>query len=269
MASQLVSLVESSHTPPIKQKQFIQLWKSLYGLYPDDEASVIEIYSAIGRFGAQVTKMGEAGEWLPTPPSQQTTEAVSSEGGGVSSDTEVGYDAVETLCQLSEDITLPTSSGLSSLQTDNLKGEQTEHNSEGEQTENLNSGEADDLISEDKNKSSDKQDDEHLNFNTGQRTRPKLTPQPTLVTLVSCNSSQDKSSPAPPTIETGVSPGVTNNNNNNGAQPQAQGMNQNNKTIENEVEWELPFQVLNFSLRSEPVIYQFFHNQSPINTNIR
>ncbi|XP_063685147.1 TBC1 domain family member 9-like isoform X2 [Bolinopsis microptera] len=271
MASQLVSLVESSHTPPIKQKQFIQLWKSLYGLYPDDEASVIEIYSAIGRFGAQVTKMGEAGEWLPTPPSQQNTEVVSSEGGGASSDTEVGYDAVETLCQLSEEITLPTSSGLSSLQTDNLKGEQTEQQSEGEQTEN--SEEAADLLSEGKNETPDNQSDEHLNFNTGQRTRPKLTPQATLVTMVSCNSIQDKSAPALPTIETGVSPGVTKNNNNNnnnkGAQPHAQGLNQNNKTIESEEEWELPFQVLNFSLRSEPVIYQFFHNQSPINTNIR
>ena len=39
------------------QRQFIQLWKSLYGLYSDDYSNVIEVYSAIGRLGALLTKV--------------------------------------------------------------------------------------------------------------------------------------------------------------------------------------------------------------------
>ena len=234
MTSQLVSLVESPHTPPIKQKQFIQLWKSLYGLYPDEEASVIEIYSAIGRFGAHVTKMGEGSE----PVSQQNAASPPGEGGG-SSDTELGHDAVETLCQLSEDITVPLNAGLSSLQT------------EKERTDNLNI-EVENNTCDNTNQSANQ-----LNSNAG-RSRPKLTPQPTLVTLVSCHN---KASSPESTASEIVSPRESGS--------QVAGQAPDEKTLKSEEEWELPFLVLCSCLRSEPVIYQFFQNFTPLNTNIR
>eukprot|EP00116_Pleurobrachia_bachei_P005226 sb/3465488/ len=65
VASPFLNVMESTTLPDIKQRQFIQLWKSLYGLYSDDYSNVIEVYSAIGRLGALLTKIGEGREKLP------------------------------------------------------------------------------------------------------------------------------------------------------------------------------------------------------------
>ena len=95
--SPFLSLMESTNIPLMKQNQFIQMWKSFYGLYPDD---IIEVYSAIGRVGAYITKIGEGKEDNPIKSRSQS---------------EVGEEAVEALTGLIEDLEIPSSSRLSSL----------------------------------------------------------------------------------------------------------------------------------------------------------
>ena len=237
LTSQLMTLIESPHVPHIKQKQFIQFWKSLYGLYPDSEESVIEIYSAIGRFGAQVTKIGEGIENSaePEPGSELESEASDTQLDSKVErrNTELGYDAVEILEEShpAEDITLSLSPS-TSLSTLQIR-QQTDKS-----TDNLSV------------------DSEGTEQNTSSRPRTKLSPQANLVTLVNTNA-HNTHNPSTKTVVIAHTDRLTHSDSTG------------SRKTDIEDEWEIPFQILSFSLSNEPVIYQFFQNFTPLNTNIR
>ncbi|KAL5267016.1 hypothetical protein ACHWQZ_G004158 [Mnemiopsis leidyi] len=226
LSSQLMTLIESPHVPHIKQKQFIQFWKSLYGLYPDSEESVIEIYSAIGRFGAQVTKIGEGVENNTEPASELDCEE--SDIRLERKNTELGDDVVESLAhsQPAQDmaLSLSPSTSLSTLQI----------RKETDSQENLNVEGRDQNI----------------------RPRTKLSPQANLVTLVNTNSPHTHSPSSNP---------VPVPHTNRLTHSDSAG----SRNADTEEEWDIPYQILSFSLSNEPVIYQFFQNFTPLNTNIR